>query len=354
MQSPETKKPRLTQEVSTKLDLRNIRKILTREGLEDPGTTFMLYASLRGASAALKFFGKSPEEQGLQFKLKHASTPVGQADIDSENQMVSVARGFGFKGAIIGEETGRIEGETTPSVVANLLRRGNRRRFAGTETSSGIMIMDGVDGSIPFTHGDVNWATNNAICQKELNGIYIPTIASIVTPLLGEALVAERGKGTFTIPIDVKRQTGEVLISGELQKASVSNQSNFEKARIGIDAIMTNKNESLKTGLLRDLHTKSQGNLYVDMVGSNAVTAGKVATGKLDGWVMDCVGGEWDVLSAALAIEEAGGICTDIQGNQITLENAQNAHVIIGSNGKIHKELLQAVQTHYSDYAGFR
>jgi len=45
----------------------------------------------------------------------------------------------------------------------------------------------------------------------------------------------------------------------------------------------------------------------------------------------------WDIIPGALIVEEAGGIVTDIEGNQITNKSTS----VLATNGKMHEQMLK-------------
>ena len=75
--------------------------------------------------------------------------------------------------------------------------------------------------------------------------------------------------------------------------------------------------------------------------GSTALTLGYVAAGRVTAGIVAPPGiASWDILPGVLLIREAGGIVTDLQGKQWTLQSQG----IVASNGKIHKQLLRAIR----------
>jgi myo-inositol-1(or 4)-monophosphatase len=73
--------------------------------------------------------------------------------------------------------------------------------------------------------------------------------------------------------------------------------------------------------------------------GSAALDLAYVAAGRFDGfWELKL--NPWDIAAGWLLVEEAGGIVTDMGGNDYYLESLS----ILASNGRIHKEMMSVLK----------
>ena len=73
--------------------------------------------------------------------------------------------------------------------------------------------------------------------------------------------------------------------------------------------------------------------------GSAALDLAYVAAGRFDGfWELKL--NPWDTAAGWLMVEEAGGVVTDIGGEDYVLESP----VILASNGRIHKEMMDVLK----------
>ena len=61
--------------------------------------------------------------------------------------------------------------------------------------------------------------------------------------------------------------------------------------------------------------------------------------GMLDGFTTQAY--VWDLISAAIIVEEAGGKVTDLEGNPINWD--QERVDMVASNGLIHDQILEAI-----------
>ena len=94
--------------------------------------------------------------------------------------------------------------------------------------------------------------------------------------------------------------------------------------------------------MLRDIMQNSGG---VRRAGSAALDLAYVAAGRLDAfWEIGLA--PWDIAAGALLITEAGGVVSDLQGNDQYLKSGN----IAGGNLKLHEELVRA--TGAPPYAG--
>jgi len=76
----------------------------------------------------------------------------------------------------------------------------------------------------------------------------------------------------------------------------------------------------------------------IRMLGSAAIALCYVAAGRLDGYAEKYIG-RWDYMAGALIVSEAGGTCTDYDGNADFTEG----NSIIATNGIIHQYILNGI-----------
>ncbi len=318
-----------------------IRALISTEGLNSRETAVALYAGLQGARIALSYWGKSPEELQTTYKLADGYTPVTQADRESEEAMAKAFGTYFPDYSIYGEDTERKTGIDPENTV----------------------VMDGVDGSLTFARGDYTWAVALAICRQDpITLEKFPISSVIVLPALGIAVVAQKNKGTVSLRLGLRRpgdpRTLEII--GGDRKCHVSklhqdpNRAFMHDLIISPDGIFIEKsNGPEKDDFLTTLR-RSAGKINIRAGGSNSHSGALVAMGTADATIMDCIGGVFDALPSALAVEEAGGNYTDKDGNRLSIERAEKVHLTIGSNGAFHDELLAIARTSYPNYLGWR
>jgi len=177
-------------------------------------------------------------------------------------------------------------------------------------------IIDPLDGTTNYAHGYPYFCVSIAL--ERLN---IMTVGIVYDPMLDEMFVAEKGKGAF-------------LNDREIH---VSNTRGIIKSL-------------LATGFPYDIREDSQNNLnyFNEMIlkaqairraGSAALDLAYVAAGRFDGfWELKL--NPWDIAAGWLLVEEAGGIVTDMGGNDYYLKSSS----ILASNGRIHKEMMDVLK----------
>jgi myo-inositol-1(or 4)-monophosphatase len=74
-------------------------------------------------------------------------------------------------------------------------------------------------------------------------------------------------------------------------------------------------------------------------LGSAAIDFCYVARGVFDGF-WEVFLNPWDICAGKLIVEEAGGLVTNFDGENINIDSKQ----ILASNGKIHKDLIEILQ----------
>jgi myo-inositol-1(or 4)-monophosphatase len=173
-------------------------------------------------------------------------------------------------------------------------------------------IIDPLDGTTNYAHGYPVFCVSIAL--ERLDTIIV---GIVYDPMLNEMFVAEKGKGTF-------------LNDREIH---VSNTRGIIKSL-------------LATGFPYDIREDRHNNLnyFNEMIlkaqairraGSAALDLAYVAAGRFDGfWELKL--NPWDIAAGWLLVEEAGGIVTDMGGNNYFLKSPS----IVASNGRIHREMM--------------
>jgi len=177
-------------------------------------------------------------------------------------------------------------------------------------------IIDPLDGTTNYAHGFPFFCVSLAL--ERLNTMII---GIVYDPILDEMYVAEKGKGAY-------------LNEREIH---VSNTHSIIKSL-------------LATGFPYDIQVNTDNNLnyFNEMIlraqairraGSASLDLAYVAAGRFDGfWELKL--NPWDIAAGWLLVEEAGGLVTDIGGNNYYLESSS----ILASNGGIHKEMIDVLK----------
>lgn len=175
-------------------------------------------------------------------------------------------------------------------------------------------IIDPLDGSGNFVNHNPFFAVS--ICLAYENE---PVTGVIFAPFLEEILVARRGNGC--------------TING--RRTSVSDTSALGSTYIvGCPGGDPNNQRFAKLG-----YTLHKNNKDFRKIGSAAIEAYMVATGRVDGFVTLNIS-PWDVAAGVLCVQESGGQTSDFAGKPWALKKSD----LLISNGKLHEALLEEIQ----------
>ena len=176
-------------------------------------------------------------------------------------------------------------------------------------------IIDPIDGTTNFLHGFPMYCTSIALAHKG-----VITQAVIYDPVRNDLFTATRGSGAFL----------------NERRIRVSSQTRMEDALIGSGfpfSSMEHQERYLR--MFAEVMRKSAG---IRRPGSAALDLAYVAAGRYDGfWELGLK--PWDMAAGTLLIQEAGGLVSDLEGEDRFL---QTGHVVAG-NPKIFAQLLPMV-----------
>jgi len=195
---------------------------------------------------------------------------VSGADMEAEDAIIATLRGAFPEHAILGEESGHIE---------------------GARDSGGFKwIGDPLDGTANFVHGFPYYAVSVALAHGAET-----THAVVLDPVHNDLFTAVKGKGAFHNDTQI-----HVSACLSLNEALVSTAFPTRESPTLAAYLATFNAMIAQCGGLR-------------RAGSNALDLAHLAAGRLDGfWVMNLKA--WDVAAGALLVEEAGGRVGDFAG----------------------------------------
>lgn len=179
-------------------------------------------------------------------------------------------------------------------------------------------IIDPLDGTTNYLHGHPQFAVSIALKHRN----YLEQ-AVVYNPLTEELFTASRGQGAL---LNNKR-------------IRVSNIPHLQTALLGTGFPFRETNWlNTYVEIFRDLMLKTSG---MRRCGSAALDLAYVAAGRLEGfWEFGLK--PWDIAAGTLLVLEAGGLVTDMQGNNEFLDKGD----VIAGNLKIHKQLLEVIKPH--------
>ena len=179
-------------------------------------------------------------------------------------------------------------------------------------------VIDPLDGTTNFLHGFPQYCVSIAL---EHRGIV--TQGVIYDPVRNDLFTASRGRGAFL-------NETRIRVSKRMHMKSGLIGTGFPfKELAHLESYM---------GMLRDVMKGSAG---VRRAGSAALDLAFVAAGRLDGfWQIGL--SRWDIAAGSLLITEAGGLVSDLEGNDGWM---QSGHIVAGTP-KVFVELLQILAPH--------
>jgi myo-inositol-1(or 4)-monophosphatase len=231
---------------------------------------------------------------GLQVKSKRKNDFVTEVDRAAEASIIETIRKAYPDHAILGEETGEI----------------------AVDKAEFRWIIDPLDGTTNFIHAFPQYCVSIGIEQR---GALAHAV--VYDPLRDELFTATKGRGAFLNDRRIR-----VSKCQKLEDALLG--TGFPYRELGrLDLYMRQ---------LRAMMEKSSG---VRRAGAAALDLAYVACGRLDGfWELGL--SPWDMAAGALLIVEAGGLVSDLQGDQGFLEKGD----ICAAAPKFFPALLQALR----------
>mgnify|MGYP001163340223 CR=1 FL=1 len=176
-------------------------------------------------------------------------------------------------------------------------------------------IIDPLDGT-------VNYANNIPIFSVSIALIKAGQLiaGAIYQPILDELFYAERGNGAF--------------LNGERINVSNKNELNTSLLVTGFPYDIDN---DPKNTIKSFTNVISRG-IPIRRLGSAALDLAYVAAGRFEGfWEVNL--NSWDVAAGILIVQEAGGICTNYNGEASLVDDKE----ILATNGLIHEEALRVI-----------
>ena len=232
---------------------------------------------------------------GKQFQIEFKTNEknlVTEIDKKSEREILNFINKKYPSHAILTEETGEIKKE-----------------------SEYLWVVDPLDGTTNFAHGLPIFSVSIGVMRRN------EIIAGVVYDVMQDIFYStEKGSGAFA----------------NHQKLNVSNND-----KLGLGVLVTGfpynvaENPDKAFERFESLTKKARA---VRRLGSAAIDFCYVAKGVFDGF-WEVYLHPWDICAGKLIVEEAGGIVTDFDGNNIDIFSKR----ILSSNKKIHQQLIDGL-----------
>lgn len=247
-------------------------------------------AARNASRIIMRSFGRLEAQQISEKKRNDFVTEIDKA---AEKEIIQTIYKSYPNHKIIAEESGVLEGDETFT-----------------------WIIDPLDGTTNFIHGIPHFSVSIAVRYK--NKI---EHAVIYDPIRNELFTASRGDGARLND----------------RRIRVSSNTKLERSLIGTGFPFKNpENIATYLRIFSDMLNQTGG---MRRAGSAALDLAYVAAGRFDGfWELGL--SEWDMAAGMLLIQEAGGLLSDIHGEEKCLETGN----IIAGNPKIFKNLLQIIK----------
>jgi len=179
-----------------------------------------------------------------------------------------------------------------------------------------LWVIDPLDGTVNFAHGLPVFSISIGLRKNR------QTIAGVVYDIMQNIIYsAEKGNGAFA----------------DSQKIRVTENANLGHALLVTGfpyTISSNPDNAL--GKFTSLTMAARG---IRRLGSAAIDFCYVAKGVFDGF-WEVFLNPWDMCAGKLIVEEAGGLVTDFDGNDIDIYSKR----ILATNGKIHQPMIEILK----------
>ena len=261
----------------------------------------MLNIAIKAARRAGSIINRAAlDRTQLEIRSKQLNDFVTQVDKAAETAIIDIIRQAYPDHAILGEESGAIDGKNTGE--------GKKIEYR--------WIIDPLDGTMNYIHGLPQYCVSIGLQHRGAleHGV-------IYDPAKNELFTASKGRGAF---LDDRRI--RVTKCAQLKDALVGTGFPYkEMPRLDL--------------YCRQLREIMQGASGVRRTGSAALDLAYVAAGRLDAfWELGL--SPWDVAAGALMVQEAGGLVGDLSGDSGYLEGSE----IAAATPKVFPQLLAALR----------
>ena len=189
---------------------------------------------------------------------------------------------------------------------------------SGPEKAEYEWIIDPLDGTTNYLHGHPQYAISMALLHKG-----VLQEALVYAPERNDLFTASRGNGA--------------LLND--RRIRVSNRIELNQCVIGTGFPVVE--QSMLDSYLAILKSFIEKTAGARREGAASLDLCSLAAGRFDGFFEFNLK-PWDIAAGALIVQEAGGIVTDMQGEQTWLETGN----IVAANPKVLSQMLRVIGTH--------
>lgn len=180
-----------------------------------------------------------------------------------------------------------------------------------------VWVIDPLDGTTDFVNRTGEFTVMIALVNRKK-----PILGVIYWPTKGVLFVAQKNSGAFKLEND------------EWVRINVTKISELEECRaVGSRHHLSEQEKMLLKKLQITNFTSIGSSLKVGMISSGGAEIYLTTTNKMK---------EWDTCASYCIVTEAGGMMTDMNGNEITYNNKMTNHEygILVTNGLVHDKII--------------
>jgi len=232
----------------------------------------------------------------------------------------------------------RFEPDATPAAVCDWIDSG------GADPCDCFWTLDPIDGTKGFLRGD-QYVVALALVEhgvSVLGGMACPGLDPDGTPGTGAIVLARRGEGTWSAPLDDPNAAWRRLhVSERIDAPQARMMRSFEAGHTNTDQIDA---IAQAMGITADpVPMDSQAKFAALAAGRAEVLLRLLSPSR-----MDYKEKIWDQAAGGIVLEEAGGIVTDLRGKPLDFTRGRllTANTgLLATNGAIHGAALAAVRS---------
>ena len=188
----------------------------------------------------------------------------------------------------------------------------------GNERAEFEWIIDPLDGTTNYLHGHPQYAVSIALLEKG-----VLKEALVYAPERNELFTASRGNGAL---LNDRR----IRVSSRIELNQCLIGTGFPVVE---QSMLDTYLAILKAFIEKTAGARREGAASLDLCA--------LATGRVDGFFEFNLK-PWDIAAGALIVQEAGGIVTDMQGEQTWLQTGD----IVAANPKVLAQMLRVIGAH--------
>lgn len=259
-----------------------------------PETEIAVRAALCGGDVLLSFWRKLADRQ---IREKGKGDLVTAADLAAETAIVEFLKREMPAAAVVAEE-GALHSGDGP-----------------------VWYVDPLDGTTNFVQQFPVFAVSVGLAARPDRTRAALTCGAVFNPVSREMFYAASGRGSFLNGV-------RLIASAKDRMADAVIATGFPQRHHDRIAVY-----------LRELHEMFVATRAVRRAGAAALDLCWTAQGLFDGFWEHHLS-PWDIAAGALIVEEAGGVCSDLEGGRAFLQSGN----ILGANSALHPQMLDILR----------